>query len=86
MEISNSDNLSNNTMQTLAFLLMYKKKYPNQLVIRLNDHLPAFGIFTTYKNSSLRKIQVNFFSKKVPYDKRLAISLEQSTEKIIEHK
>ena len=50
MEISNSDNLSNNTMQTLAFLLKYKKKYPNQLVIRLNDHVPAFGIFATYKN------------------------------------
>lgn len=81
MEISNSDNFSNNTIQTLEFLLKYKKKYPNQLTIRLNDHVPAFGIFATYKNLIPRRIQANFFSEKVPYDKRLAISLDQSVEK-----
>lgn len=81
MEINNSDNFSNNTIQTLDFLLKYKKNYPNQLTIRLNDHVPAFGIFATYKNSKPRRIQANFFSEKVPYDKRLAISLDQSVEK-----
>lgn len=81
LEISNSDNFSNNTIQTLDFLLKYKKEYPNQLTIRLNDNVPAFGIFATYKNSNPRRIQANFFSEKVPYDKRLAISLEQSVEK-----
>lgn len=81
MEISNSDNFSNNTIQTLDFLLKYKKEYPGQLTIRLNDHVPAFGIFATYKDLNPRRIQVNFFSEKVPYDKRLAISLDQSVEK-----
>lgn len=81
MEISNSDNFSENTIQTLDFLLKYKKKYPEQLTIRLNDHVPAFGIFATYKNLNPRRIQANFFSEKVPYDKRLAVSLDQSVEK-----
>lgn len=81
MEISNSNNFSNNIIQTLDFLLKYKKKYSDQLTIRLNDHVPSFGIFATYKNSNIRRIQVNFFSEKVPYDKRLAISLDQSVEK-----
>lgn len=81
MEIGNPDKFSDNTVQTLDFLLEYKKQYPEQLCIRLNDNVPAFGIFAVYRSSKPHKIQVNLFSEKVPYDKRLAISIDGSVEK-----
>lgn len=84
MEINDPDKFSDNIVQTLDFLFKYNAKYPKQLTIRLNDNVPAFGIFAIYqnsKNAEPQKIQINLFSEKVPYDKRLAITLDESMEK-----
>lgn len=79
-EIQTPDKFSSNIVQTLDLLLEYKKAYPKQLVIRLNDHVPPFGIFAVYRDSKPLKIQVNLFSEKVSYDKRLALSIDDSVE------
>lgn len=80
-EIVSPEQFSENTIQTLEFLLEHKKAFPDQLTIRLNDHTPAFGIFAVYRDGTPRRIQANLFSEKVPYDKRLALNLEASSEK-----
>lgn len=80
-EIGAPGQFSGNIIQTLEFLLEHKKAFPEQLTIRLNDHTPAFGIFAVYREGTPQKIQANLFSEKVPYDKRLALSLEASSEK-----
>lgn len=80
-EINNPDSFSDNTIQTLELLLKYKKERPKQVSIRLNDNVPAFGIFAVYRDSKPKTIQANLFSEKVAYDKRLAISVNDFTEK-----
>lgn len=80
-EINNPNSFSDNTIQTLDFLLKYKKERPDQIIIRLNDNVPAFGIFAVYRDSKPKSIQANLFSEKVAYDKRLAISINDSIEK-----
>lgn len=80
-EIGASKQFSGNIIQTLDFLLEHKKEFPDQLTIRLNDHTPAFGIFAVYRDGIPQTIQANLFSEKVPYDKRLALSLEVSSER-----
>lgn len=80
-EVQNTKRFSNNIIQTLELLFEFQKEYPKQLTIRLNNHVPSFGIFAIYKDDEPQKIQVNLFSERVPYDKRLAISLDSSSEK-----
>lgn len=80
-EIRSADSFSENTIQTLDFLLKYKKEYPRQIIVRLNDNVPAFGMFVVYNGTMPKTIQANLFSEKVAYDKRLAININESTEK-----
>lgn len=75
-EINSTDEFNQNILQTLGFLKSYMLKYPNQITIRLNDQVPAFGLMAVYKKTLPQKIQVNFYSEKVSYDKRLSLSVE----------
>lgn len=66
-----------NIVSTLSFLLPYIIKYPNQITVRINDVVPAFGIFAIYQGKTPTSIQVNLFSGKVSYDKRLSFVLNE---------
>lgn len=71
-EVASLDAFKTNIRQTIAYLGQYKEKYPNQIIIRLDNHVPAFGIMAVYHNDRPKKIQVNLFSERVSYDRRLS--------------
>lgn len=74
-EVPSIDSFNNNIIQTLSYLYNLKLKYPHQIVVRLNDNMPSLGLFAIYKDKLPLNIQVNLFSEKVSYDKRLSIRL-----------
>ena len=79
-EVSTLEEFDRNIVQTLEFLIKYKKLYPKQVIIRLNDQIPAFGIVAVYRNFQPTNLQITLLSGKVPYDKRLILRVDDSPE------
>ena len=82
-EVYVTEKFSEHTIECLALLKQYRERYPNATItIRLNEHVPPYGIFALYESKKQdikpRAIQVNFYSGKVAYDKRLALWIENS--------
>lgn len=83
-EVNSTTRFSEHTVECLGLLEQYKKRFPKaKITIRLNDQVPPYGLFALYESTKQgikpRLIQVNFFSGKVAYDKRLALWIENST-------
>ena len=74
-EIPSVDSFNNNIVQALSYLYSLKSKYPDQIIVRLNDNMPSLGLFAVYKDKLPINVQANLFSEKVSYDKRLSIRL-----------
>lgn len=77
-EIPSSNSFDNNIIQTLSYLYNLKIKYPDQIIVRLNNEMPSLGLFAIYKDKLPINIQINLFSEKVSYDQRLSIRLTNS--------
>ena len=78
-EIPSLDSFDNNINQTLSYLCGLKQRYPDKVIVRLNDKAPSLGIFAIYKDSLPISIQANIFSDKILYDKRLSIRLTNTS-------
>lgn len=80
-EVPTVEEFDRNIVQTLRFLIKYKKMYPKQVIIRLEDQIPALGIVAIYRNFQPTNLQITLLSGKVPYDKRLIIRVDDSPAK-----
>lgn len=80
-EVPSVDSFNNNIVQALTYLYKLKLRYPDKIIVRLNDKMPSIGLFAVYKDKLPINIQVNLFSEKVSYDRRLSIRLTNSPNK-----
>lgn len=72
-EVSDSEVFKNHTKETIRMLHGLQEKFPRQIDIGFNDQVPSFGIFASLKADEPIRIQVNLFSEKINYDKRIAM-------------
>ena len=77
-EVPSVEEFDRNIVQTLRFLINYKKLYPKQVIIRLDDQIPALGIVALYRKFQPTNLQITLLSGKVAYDKRLIIRIDDS--------
>ena len=73
LEVSNLEAFTNNTIETIKMINGFRKKYPDMIEISFNDHVPSFGVFAAIADGEPIRIQVNLFSERISYDKRIAM-------------